>query len=79
MIPFDPLQGPAVVLGIAGAVLVAGRSEKVRAAGFGAWVVGNLMWVIHASMQDNGYMMAFFGFYWLTAALGLINARECGT
>lgn len=46
MIPVDPLQGPAVVLGMAGAALVASRSQGIRREGFGAWVVGNLLWVI---------------------------------
>jgi len=34
MIPLDSLQAPAVVLGVAGAVLVAWRSAKLRAGGF---------------------------------------------
>lgn len=76
MIPVDPLQGPAVVLGMAGAALVASRSRGVRRIGFGAWIVGNLLWVVYASVQENTYMMILFGFYWVTAALGLMNARE---
>ena len=76
MIPVDPLQGPAVVLGMAGAALVASRSQGIRQAGFGCWVVGNLLWVVYASVQENAYMMILFSFYWVTAALGLMNARE---
>ena len=77
MIPVDPLQGPAVVLGMAGAALVASRSAPgIRRAGFGAWIVGNLLWVIYATMEGNAYVMALFGFYWITAALGLMNTRE---
>ena len=76
MIPVDPLQGPAVVLGMAGAALVASRSQGVRRAGFGAWIVGNLLWVIYATVEGNAYMMTLFGFYWVTAALGLMNTRE---
>ncbi len=63
---------------MAGAVLVASRSQGVRRAGFAAWVVGNLLWVVYASLQENAYMMFLSGFYWLTAALGLMNAREKG-
>ena len=76
VIPVDPLQGPAVVLGMAGAALVASRSQGIRRAGFGAWVVGNLLWVIYATVDGNAYMMTLFGFYWITAALGLMNTRE---
>lgn len=76
MIPVDPLQGPAVVLGMAGAALVASRSQGIRQIGFGAWIVGNLLWVVYASVQENAYMVILFGFYWLTAVMGLMNARE---
>jgi len=76
VISVDPLQGPAVVLGMAGAALVASRSQGIRRAGFGAWIVGNLLWVVYASVQGNIYMIVLFGFYWLTAALGLMNTRE---
>ena len=76
MIPVDPLQGPAVVLGMTGAALVASQSQGIRRAGFAAWVVGNLLWVVYASVQENVYMMTLFGFYWVTAALGLMNTRE---
>jgi len=76
VIPVDPLQGPAVVLGMAGAALVASRSQGIRQIGFGAWIVGNLLWVVYASVQGNIYMIVLFGFYWLTAALGLMNTRE---
>lgn len=69
VIPVDPLQVPAVVLGMAGAILVASRSPGARRAGFAAWVV-------YASVQENAYMMILFGFYRVTAALGLMNTRE---
>ena len=78
MIPVDPLQGPAVMLGMTGAALVASQSQGIRRAGFAAWVVGNLLWVVYASVQENAYMMTLFGFYWVTAALGLMNTREKG-
>ena len=78
MIPVDPLQGPAVMLGMTGAALVASQSQGIRRAGFAAWVVGNLLWVVYASVQENAYMMTLFGFYWVTAALGLMNSRAVG-
>ena len=55
MIPVDPLQGPAVVLGMAGAALVASPPQGIRRAGFGARVVGNLLWVIYATVEGNAY------------------------
>ena len=55
VIPVDPLQGPAVVLGMAGAALVASPSQGVRRAGFGARVVGNLLWAIYATAEGNAY------------------------
>ena len=61
-----------------GAALVASQSQGIRRAGFAAWVVGNLLWVVYASVQENAYMMILFGFYWVTAALGLTNTRESG-
>jgi len=53
MIPLDPLQTPAVVLGMAGAVLVAGRTPGVRALGFCAWVIGNLFWVAYGAVTGK--------------------------
>jgi len=74
MIPFDPLQGPAVALGIAGAVLVAGREPGTRTAGFAVWVVGNLLWLIYGIGSADPYVSILFGFYWITAIWGLKNS-----
>ncbi|MDD3071496.1 MAG: hypothetical protein PHX88_09915 [Methanoculleus horonobensis] len=71
-----PLQGPAVVLGMAGAALVASRSQGIRRVGFGCRIAGNLLWVVYATVEGNAYMMILFGFCWITAALGLMNTRE---
>jgi len=76
VIPLDPLQAPAVVLGMVGAVLVAGRSTGVRACGFFAWVVGNLLWVAYGAVTENPYVMVMFGFYWVTAVVGVVNAGK---
>ena len=38
--------------------------------------MGNLLWVVYASVQENAYMMTLFGFYRFTAVLGLVNTRE---
>jgi hypothetical protein len=76
MIPLDPLQTPAVVLGMAGAVLVAGRGAGTRAAGFGMWVIGNLFWVAYGVVSGNVYVVVMFAFYGVTAVMGVVNAGE---
>jgi hypothetical protein len=76
VIPLDPLQTPAVVLGMVGAVLVAGKGAGVRRCGFGAWVIGNVFWVAYRVVTENLYVMVMFGFYWVMAVVGVVNARE---
>jgi hypothetical protein len=72
---WDPLQTVAVLLGIAGAVLVAERSARVRGAGFGCWIVGNLLWVGEGILVQNGYLVVMFAFYWAMAVVGFRNTR----
>jgi len=48
---FDLLQAPAAVLGMTGAMLVAGQSSGVRRWGFGCWTVGNLLWVVYGLVE----------------------------
>ncbi|MBP2145121.1 lipopolysaccharide export LptBFGC system permease protein LptF [Methanofollis sp. W23] len=77
MIPLlDPLLAPAVVLGMAGAVLVASRSVRTRMAGFGAWMVGNALWVAHGIGSGDAYVTVMFAFYWVTAVMGVVNCGE---
>jgi hypothetical protein len=76
--PLDLVQCLGVVFGIAGAVLVACRSGKVRGAGFASWVVGNLLWVAFGVAEGDVYVTALFAFYWMTAVVGLRNSwRGC--
>lgn len=49
---------------LAPAVLVASRRARTRMAGFGAWVCGNV------------YVAVMFAFYWVTAGVGMLNARK---
>ncbi|HOB43701.1 MAG TPA: hypothetical protein PKV78_04985 [Methanoculleus thermophilus] len=76
MIPLDPLQTPAVVLGMVGAVLVAGRTAGMRMCGFGAWVIGNVFWVVYGAVTENWYVVVMFGFYWVMAVVGVRNAGK---
>lgn len=61
--PSGPHQGPAVVLGMAGALLVASPAVRTRRAGFGCWIVGNLLWVITGFVHQNVYSTVIFGFF----------------
>ncbi|KQC05249.1 MAG: hypothetical protein APR53_08210 [Methanoculleus sp. SDB] len=70
---FDSLKGPAVVLGMAGAVPVTAKARGVRRAGFGCWIGGNVLWVVFGLAKDNLYLTTMFGFYWLTAVSGWMN------
>ncbi|WP_128694044.1 hypothetical protein [Methanoculleus taiwanensis] len=62
-----------------GAVLVASRSPGIRRAGFAAWVVGNLLWLLHGILTADPYLSILFGFYGVTAFWGLKNCVALGT
>ena len=51
-------------------MMVAGRGAGVRACGFGAWVIGNLFWVVYGAVSGNVYVVVMFGFYWVMAVVG---------
>lgn len=74
-LPFsiDPFQGPAMVLGMAGALLVASPVVRTRRIGFGCWIVGNALWVATGVLGGNPYVTVMFGFYWVTAVCGWRN------
>lgn len=66
----DPVQGPAVIFGLAGALLVASPDVRIRRGGFGVWIAGNLLWVIAGLTTRNMYLVVLFGTYWLLAWRG---------
>lgn len=70
---FDKIRSPAVICGMAGAVLVAMPATNLRAVGFLAWVGGNSLWVLHGRRTDDNYITLLFGFYLVTALVGLSN------
>lgn len=72
----DPLQTAAVILGISGAVLVAGKRTRSRLAGFSCWIIANLIWFFEGVYSSNYYLAAMFGFYWITAVAGFWNSRR---
>jgi uncharacterized membrane protein len=74
----DPLQAPAVLLGIAGAVLVAWRQAFVRRIGFSCWAVANLLWVAKGIATADVYLTVLFAVYWVTSVAGLVTSRTHG-
>lgn len=67
----DLLKGSGLVLGMVGAVFVASSSPLIRGLGFGAWIIGNTAWVIVGMITDDPYLWGLFGFYLITAFIGL--------
>lgn len=67
----DPTRTAAVALGMTGSVFVAIPATSWRAAGFVAWVVANSLWVVHGRRAGDRYILILFGFYLLTALVGL--------
>ena len=70
----DRVKDAAVVLGMAGAVLVTSASPQIRAAGFAAWVVGNSCWICVGRVAGDRHLILLFGFYLVTAVFGLWTA-----
>ena len=69
----DALQMPAVILGMAGAVLVAQADAISRLVGFAMWTVANVLWVVWGVKTKNRYIVLLFAFYAATAIWGLAN------
>jgi len=67
------LQGVGVVAGVVGAIFVSGQSRHSRRIGFGIWILGNACWVAAGILLANPFLVAMFGFYWITALLGAAN------
>jgi len=69
----DPIKTPAVILSMSGAVLVAMPTTFLRMVGFSVWLISNTLWVIQGKKVKDFYLMALFSFYFLTAAIGVVN------
>jgi len=72
----DRVKDAAVVLGMAGALLVTSASPQIRAAGFSCWIVANALWVMIGIMTENVYLFVLFGAYFILAATGLRVAGD---
>ena len=60
----------AVILSIAGSVLVA---NKLPAAGCGIWIISNALWIAWAALRDDLLTLLVFSVYEVTAVVGMIN------
>ncbi len=69
------LQATGLIGGVAGAVLVAGRSPRQRAAGFTAWILGNGAWVGYAALTGSLALGTQFSIFTVLAVAGLMNNR----
>ena len=71
---FHRVKDAAVLLGMAGAVLVTSASPQIRVAGFAAWVVGNCCWISVGQAVRDRHLVLQFVFYLVTAGIGLWTA-----
>lgn len=67
------LELPGMLLGLTGAVLVAGRSRRSRVSGFSIWIVSNVLLIAFSLIHGNYFIATMFMAYNLTSALGLWN------
>jgi membrane associated rhomboid family serine protease len=67
------LQAAGAVAGIVGAVFVAGQSRHSRRIGFATWIVSNSCWIVSGILTRNPFLVVMFGFYFLTAVIGVVN------
>lgn len=66
----DKIKTPAVIFGMTGAVFVALPATIFRLLGFSAWMIANSLWVIQGKKVNDFYLIALFGFYFVTAVMG---------
>jgi len=72
------LQAAGVVAGVVGAGLVAGQSRHSRRVGFGIWIVSDAAWVAAGLLLRNPFLVLLFGYYFVTAVLGVANNDRPG-
>lgn len=63
------IEALATVLSITGAIAVTRSSS--RGVGFAAWIIANLIWVIHGITVADPYLTSLFGVYEGTSIYGL--------
>jgi len=68
-----PVKTPAVLLGMAGSLLVAMPAAAPRLIGFVSWMIANSLWIHQGLKTRDFYIAGLFGFYFLTAGIGILN------
>jgi len=64
------LKTYAVILGIAGAALVASPLVHHQFWGFSVWLIANGIWVYEGRKAADMHIQVLFGIYWILAAAG---------
>ena len=72
----DCLQWPGAALGLAGAVLVSGRTARSRRWGFGLWLASNALLITWCTWSQAWGLLAMYAVYLITSAAGLRNNLE---
>ena len=73
-----PTKTPAVLLGMAGAILIALPAATAHLAGFSCWILGNGLWVITGISEKDHHLIAQFSFFFLTALMGAVMLLASG-
>jgi len=71
-----PTKTPAVILGMAGATLIALPDAAAHLAGFGCWIIANGLWVRYGLKEKDWHIMILFSFYFMTALVGVVLIIE---
>lgn len=72
----DLLQYPGAALGLVGAVLVAGKTDRWRRLGFGLWLGSNAALIGWAIWAGAWGLFGMYVVYFVTSAIGLWNNRS---
>jgi hypothetical protein len=73
-----PTKTPAVILGMAGATLIALPDAAAHLAGFSCWIIGNGLWVVTGISEKDYHLIAQFSFFFLTALMGAVMLLASG-
>jgi hypothetical protein len=72
----DILQWPGAALGLIGAALVSGNSNRARRWGFATWIVSNLVLIVWCVWSGAWGLLAMYSVYLITSGMGWRNNRN---
>lgn len=72
----DLLQWPGMALGLAGAVLVARRTNRARRWGFGLWIVSNVCWIAFSAGAQTWGLLIMQTAFMATSCMGWWSNRH---